>query len=133
MQVLSARKQTICSHWLVPVFFVAVVLLPAIGNIASAQIQFNPNRAGDKFAVDNMLRGGNVNEADKFEKYFTQYILPPLAKVGPPGESKFDLPQVRQDLKRFFSRANGNAYGQLNVIVRNFMKDVIRSSTRSRV
>ena len=81
----------------------------------------------DRFSVENMLRSGAEippREQAKFDQYFTQYILPPIAKADKP-DGPVDLPEVRNEIKRNFRLANGAAYEQLTRIVRDFMKHVV--------
>ena len=114
--------------------FALCFILPSISASALAQPKVAAikwgNHKQDKAAVDAMLRDGNVGDADqkKFDEFFIEFVLPPIAKVTDPKQQTHDLPAVRADIKKYFRSATGSAYDRLNSIVRDFMNFVIRKA-----
>jgi hypothetical protein len=127
------RRQLALLTQVARIGFALCFILPSISASALAQ----PNGAAikwanlkhDKPAIEAMLRNGDVPPGDqgKFEKFFTGFVLPPIAKVAGPNQTTHDLPAVRADIKKYFRIGTGSAYDQLNKIVRDFMKLVVKS------
>jgi len=122
MRAISWRETRWGLSGILPRSIAAIVVVLVAQSAANGQeIKFDEGRASDKFTVEAMLRSGNVTEEAKFDGYFNFYILPPLAKIGPAGQTNFDLPQIRQEVKRLILRSNGNAHDRLNQLVREFV------------
>lgn len=103
----------------------------ALAILAPVAIAFDPvtaikftDRKKDRFAVENLLRSGTeipIRDQEKFNLYFQEYVLPQIANPDA------DLPAVRNEIKRNFrTGTKGQPYDQLNEIVRDYMKFVIR-------
>ncbi len=130
--MMQERFQKVFGFWPAIAVVLATMVVAILSSAAHAQPDIREitytNHKQDRFAVEKLLKDGVIipaGDQEKFDLYFIEYVLPPIAKIGDE-KSRHDLPAVRAEIKKYFRLASGPPYEQLNRIVREFMKVVIR-------